>query len=162
MSESVIKQNFKIGKTDFTVEYACNDEKDFLEKASFYAELPDTCGMEDCGSSDLMPLVRRTKENYVYYEIKCKTCGATLKFGIYQTNNKLFIKNWEPPYVAEDSGYEEPAPPKRKPASRQQVKARPKPKAQVEEEIIEEPIEEEVGYTSALEKARAKLDKRRR
>ena len=87
--------NVNLGGTTITFEDTADNNVDFIEKSSFYMELPTECGM--CQSTNLK-VQHRVAQEFDFYSIKCKDCGGELKFGQAKEGRRLFPKNWNPAY----------------------------------------------------------------
>lgn len=88
---SVVK--FKAGGLLFEVE--ARGEKSLFEEVAHIQEVFDQkCGK--CNSEDVQLVVRdaETKDGKKckYYEMRCRSCGARLAFGVHQEGGTLFPK----------------------------------------------------------------------
>lgn len=126
-----------LGNTPVTFEDTADTNIDFVEKASFYMDLPTSCGL--CNSKNLK-VQHRVAQDFDFYSVKCSDCGAELKFGQTKEGRRLFPKAWDKyePGVAADSVENEdynpaPAPrtvtPSTKAAVAPMVSTPPKPTA---------------------------------
>lgn len=101
--------NKKIGIIQYQFHVEVQDELEFFQKASFYANIPTKCG--NCQCEDVHPDVRGTKKGD-YYQIKCTQCHYEFKYGQYKAGG-LFNKNepWSPPYQPDGGGSQSNGPP---------------------------------------------------
>lgn len=81
-----------LGNTPITFEDTADTNIDFVEKASFYMDLPTTCGL--CNSGNLK-VQHRVAQDFDFYSVKCTDCGGELKFGQAKEGRRLFPKNWD-------------------------------------------------------------------
>lgn len=82
-----------LGKHCFTFEDEAHTQSDWFRKSQFYTSLPESCG--HCGSVDLDPRFRITKEGYKYVDIHCPSCNHQLQFGMSQNfEGEVFKKTW--------------------------------------------------------------------
>ena len=81
-----------LGNTPITFEDTADTNIDFVEKASFYMDLPTTCGL--CNSGNLK-VQHRVAQDFDFYSVKCADCGAELKFGQAKEGRRLFPKAWD-------------------------------------------------------------------
>lgn len=97
----MITLKFKIGKA--VIEVAGRNEKELIEDASLFYELPCECGL--CKSTNLGFRHRRTTD-YDFYEMLCLECRATYAFGQKKEGGGLFPKgkdgDWEPKYERQE------------------------------------------------------------
>lgn len=75
--------------TGINVTIRADKQKEAVEAAAFFGDLPTQCGK--CGCANLTFTVRRP-ETYVYYGLKCKDCLAEFQFGQYKDQSGLFPK----------------------------------------------------------------------
>jgi hypothetical protein len=75
--------------TGINVTIRADKQKEAVEAAAFFGDLPTKCGK--CGCSNLTFTVRRP-ETFVYYGLKCKDCLAEFQFGQYKDQSGLFPK----------------------------------------------------------------------
>jgi len=91
------KLKTQIGDAPLEVNLEARDEQEFFEQAQFWYDLPKACG--NCGKTHLVPVHRQPK-GYEYYEVKCRGCYHSLKYGITKEKGQLFPKGWEAPQAA--------------------------------------------------------------
>ena len=77
------------------------DQKDLIEKMAFWQSLPDTCG--NCGH-DKLDFFSKRPQNYHYTGLKCQSCGWEMPFGVRQSDEMLYLKEWEAPYQGSGGG----------------------------------------------------------
>lgn len=79
------------------LEFEATSIKDLFRKSSEVNEVlaEPCCGM--CKSESIVPRYRKV-DTYEYFELLCKSCGATLKFGQTKADQKLF------PHRKDDEG----------------------------------------------------------
>lgn len=89
---SVVK--FKAGGLLFEVEGSRSERALFEEIAHIQEVFDQDCGK--CQSTDIRLVVRDAEskdgKKCKYYEMRCKSCGAKLAFGLHQEGNTLFPK----------------------------------------------------------------------
>ena len=92
----------KVGDNEISV--SGKDEKEVIEQASFFSQLPCSCG--NCDSKEIGFSHQRPQNQYDYYQMKCKSCGWEFKFGMRKDDGGLFPKpsdnkakhGWQAPY----------------------------------------------------------------
>lgn len=86
-----MKLVFKSADGGLTVEADPKSFKDAFEACGQINELliPGPCGK--CNSKSTYPQAKHTKD-YVFYEHKCRDCGATFSFGQTKEGGRLFPK----------------------------------------------------------------------
>ena len=77
-----------------TLEFDAGDMKILWRAMSFLGSLPPAC--QACGSVDIFPVHRITKEGHDYYEIECRDCKAVGKLGQRKSDETLFYYNSAP------------------------------------------------------------------
>ena len=94
----MITLKLKVGKA--VVEVTGKNEKEVIEDASIFYEMPCSCGL--CKSNNI-GFRHRAHKDYSFYELLCLDCLATFAFGQRKEGGGLFPKgnddgNWEPKY----------------------------------------------------------------
>lgn len=101
-----VSTRIKVGSS-MVITVQGKDEKDLIEQASFFGELPCKCGR--CDSGELAFKYRRT-DDYDFYELVCKACEATYALGQKKEGGKLYPRGnketgeWDEKYVGEGRG----------------------------------------------------------
>lgn len=102
-----ISTRIKVGNS-LLITISAGDEKELIEKASFFGELPCKCGK--CGGGNIAFKYRKATsrgKDYDFYELTCKDCDATYSLGqrmdggLYPRGNKE-TGEWDEKYVASD------------------------------------------------------------
>ena len=69
-------------------------DKEIIAQAAFWMEMPAKCGC--CGDTRLR-FDYRTPQDYKFYSLKCRKCGAEYQFGQHKEGGTLFHKReWTP------------------------------------------------------------------
>jgi transcription elongation factor Elf1 len=87
----MITLKFKIGKSQ--LEYTCDDAKKAHIFSSVYGALPDKCDV--CGKDNIFLSHRSAKEEFEYYLVQCKDCGASLALHERKSGKGFYVKQGE-------------------------------------------------------------------
>ena len=69
-------------------------DKEIIAQAAFWMEMPVKCGC--CGDTRLR-FDYRTPQDYKFFSLKCRKCGAEYQFGQHKEGGTLFHKReWTP------------------------------------------------------------------
>ena len=96
-----MKVTFTTNGGRMSAEFNVDSQTELFEQLAYFQEIfgEEQCGK--CGSENLRFQVRNVDDN-LFYEIRCKDCGAKLAFGTMKTGGRLFPRrkdkegNWLP------------------------------------------------------------------
>lgn len=74
--------------------------RDTKQAFQFLAHANEIFGVKQCGQCDSpnLKLQHRQPKGYDFYSVKCKDCHYELEFGQTKEGNKLYPKDWVPPW----------------------------------------------------------------
>ncbi len=129
----------KVGRNEIQV--SGKDEREVIEQASFFGQLPAACG--HCDSEEIGFCHSCAQNQYDYYFLKCKGCGWEYKMGIRKSDHKLFPKpeknndkGWVAPYQGpgRDEDEDQSQPPQRRESAPEQRSSRPPARREIPNE----------------------------
>ena len=74
------------------IEVDASNPKDAVKQMSSYLEVFQEQACGQCGGTVLAWEHRQDKEDHDYYSIRCRQCGAELRFGQTRKGERLFAK----------------------------------------------------------------------
>lgn len=86
-----MKVNYTTANGRLSVELEGDAQTDIFQAIGRFQEVFEEAVCGKCGSENIKYIVRNVDDN-LYYELRCKDCGAKLSFGVHKKGGGLFPK----------------------------------------------------------------------
>lgn len=88
----------------FSTEIEGDSQRDIFEGIAKFQEVFEESKCGKCGSEDIQFITRNVDDN-IYYELRCRSCGARLSFGVHKKGGGLFPKRKDGDTWLPDGGW---------------------------------------------------------
>lgn len=155
-----IQFKLNLGGMEFTVIESADTHAEFIEKVSFFSDLPK---VGPNGEDDLRFVHRQTKEGHNYYSLISDLANKEYKLGQSQKNpGALFGKGWEDKYVpvedttqvATATGFGQQPVTQQAPVTQQVQQPVVNQAAQVvQQQVVQQPVQQQVVQQPVVNQA---------
>lgn len=86
-----MKITYSTPNNRITVEVEAESQREAFSELANFQEVFDNTECGKCGSDNVV-FCTRTVDDNLYYELRCRDCGAKLSFGVMKKGGRLFPK----------------------------------------------------------------------